>query len=747
MDKCEAAVNAFKKTDNAQRSIKATKGKTKLDNIMEPLREQRRKIATMPDSTAIQREEQLKAENEVARHYSEAGNAKPSTPERNEITTRLKEDPEVGEYLRSLNYNDYADLRAEIQGTFGGEQARIAEIKFREVKIDDITPRLQQQGLYTQTIQDALGTIKGEGAINQRNFEMMRGLDDLSTNGLDAIQTGTARQTYNKMSAQMGKPITNDIFATTIEKNFDTLIEKMETGGLGEKLFRKLPTTDELKMFDDIKTGKRTPDGSAYEASMRMLDKINSDGWTTLRGAIKPLDELESADKTAIAKELVNRWSIKRMVTSPKSVAATTFAIAFGVPAYIAVTGMWQQTQFENNMQFGKWSDDKTSNGLWNRFLSDDAIKAQELAKDAQQKWLQMYNFVTGIPIIGDWYKLQLETVGSYSMIAGFDNDAKLNIFGPLVDKGMAISDSSSPWGFRRATEEEMRSTYSNDPGKLFLNDNKWQDEHTPFTEKTGIFTKTGKELTPTQAMKLYYAENGKFGASGSFDELEDESTMKAVREYGRKNDKSGQKTGTGQTTYTKAQIPTMDELVSQGLKCEGKNCTAEVYNRLLNLGWTIYEDPITGKPAWAQTQREIPKDATGNPVKILNQALPGTIDLTPITGGGGGGGSSSESDSETGRQSQVRKQVAEGEKSVDQEYVNAISKEGVPDIKKAKEDNVGISELAKNNRAGTSTAIKKYVKENVDDMDKNDMDEAFEADSEATADALLEASSLDCTE
>jgi hypothetical protein len=728
-DECDRAVEAIQRLE----STKADSGRRTIDNIMSPIRSmiEEEKTATGARKTELQ--------NKIVSHYAEAGE-KEATKEKTDFTTAIKADNSVQTYIQKMGYDDYANFRSEVQRVFGGPQARITEIEFKNAKIPSITTRLQEKGLMTSTINDAFTTMKGEGILSEKNFNQLRELDELADKGLTTIQQGTARQTYKDMKATIGEPITNELFAHKIDNNLAELTRSYSESGLVDKLFRKTPTKDEWELFDKIASGKQIPNGASFEAVQKMLAKISADGWETIRGTIKPLDELDGPGQISVAKEMY-KSSLRGKLTSGRALVVDAATIALGPPAALGIWAMWQQTQFENNMQFGKWVDDKSSEGLWNRFLSDDAIEGQRMAKETQQSWLAAYEFITSIPIIGDFYKLQLNAMGSEAQVRGFDNDAKLNIFGPLVDKGMAVEDSSAPWGYSKNTN--MDETYKKDPSRLFKNDAGWIKEHTPWKGGSGIYRtgKQGRKLTALEAMALYYYDKGENNVELSkmgltFDDTGDETTMNMVREFGKENDTT--KTPTKTTSETISPKYDATQLTDMGLTCNmGRTCTQEDVDKNIMNGWRVIKDPITGKATWNQP---------GDPLKGAEVLLGSGTDIDEVNIAyvkrSDSGGGSDDSSGETGRQKQIREAVKRKEIEVNQEYVQSISKNGKVDLTKAKDDGVSIIETAKINRAASVAAIGDRMKDMKKEgkIDKQEYDDMEEVDEQKAMESLLDA-------
>ena len=133
------------------------------------------------------------------------------------------------------------NLREELSDVYGGATARMAEKTFKGEKIPAISERLNKVGLYTDSIDAALTTMKGEGILSASDFNKLRALDDLSKTGLDAIKTGEARDLYSSMKSGMGEQLTNEIFSLKIEKNLEEIANKTKLASFADKKTGKTP--------------------------------------------------------------------------------------------------------------------------------------------------------------------------------------------------------------------------------------------------------------------------------------------------------------------------------------------------------------------------------------------------------------------------------------------------------------------------------------------------------------------------
>lgn len=723
----------------ATTTAKAARGKTTIDAAMEPVR---KLVEEEKTATGITKE---KLKSELVKHYAESAEKK-MTPEKEKLTTDLLTDSDVKAYVGQLDYDDYSSLRAEIQGIFGGPQARLVEMEFRNAKIPAIVSKLEENGRYTPSIKNAISDIMGEGILSEKNLGKMRELENVAKNDLDDIWQGTSRQTYERMKYTLGETITNELFAMRISDSLNAVMEMTaDTGKVSEALGRKL-STDEWKMFDDIEKGKRKADANAFEASVKMIQKLSQSDLDIIRGTIKPLEELDGPSRTAVIQKLNDKWSTTKKAAV---VAGTIGAFAWGIGVLLPdKLNNWGQFGLTNAAEmsalFGQFDKDVSVDRLlqlW--FPAGDRKTAMELWLKSAKTYIGWMETIYSIPIIGDWYK-SMTMVGYTSAIGSLGNfDTKMT---ELKNKGLAIEDKTTLSGWRETTLKEKQEFYRKDLSAYFGLDADAQKKYSIWNDKTGIYKKgkSGAELTPLQAMAAYYYAQGQYNIQLSdygltSGDVSDESMMIEVNKYGEKYGikETTLPTGSGSASSSNA----YEKAIENAMKREGLTREQAIRNVEAEVKFMGERDGMTREDA--------------------------LLKLTGIGGGsrsgGGSGGSSSSSRSDessyeydekkseksktikampSASQQQSLNQVKRGEKELSYEDVNALKVEGKVDIKTAKENGITISDLAAKDKEATVGGFGTYAEQMKEEkkIDKSDWNQMKTENKDAAREALRSA-------
>ena len=718
-------------TSSATTTAKAARGKTTIDNAMEPVR---KLVEEEKTATGITKE---KLKNELVQHYAESAEKK-MTPEKEKLTTDLLTDSDVKAYVGQLDYDDYSSLRAEIQGIFGGPQARLVEMEFRNAKIPTIVTKLEETGRYTPSIKNAISDIMGEGILSEKNLGKMRELENIANGNLGDIAAGTSRQTYERMKYALGDQITNDLFAMKIEENFNKIQQLYDDTGKTSKLFGKRLSDEELQMFEDISKGKRKADANAFEASVKMLEKLSQNDLDMIKGAIKPLEELDGPSRSAVIQKLNDKWSTTKKATA---VAGTIGALVWGA-------GVWLPDKLNNWGQFGLTNAAEMS-ALFGQFDKDVSVDRllqlwfpEGERKTAMELWLKSAKTYIGwmetiysIPIIGDWYK-SMTMVGYTSAIGSLGNfDTKMT---DLKNKGLATEDKTTVSGWRETTLKEKQEFYRKDLSAYFGLDSDAQKKYSIWNDKTEIYKKgkSGAELTPLQAMAAYYYAQGQYDIQLSdygltSGDVSDESMMIEVNKYGEKHDISETTipSGSGATTTSGA----YEKAIENAMKREGLTREQAIRNVDAEIKFMGDRDGMSREDA--------------------------LLKLTGVGGGSGSGGGSSSRSSESSyeydeKKSETKKampsasqqqslnQVKRGEKELSYEDVNALKVDGKVDIKTAKDNGITISDLAAKDKEATVGGFETYAEQMKEDkkIDKSDWTQMKAEDKDAAREALRSA-------
>ena len=83
-------------------------------------------------------------------------------------------------YVNSMSIDDFSTLRMELQSTFGGPQARLLEIQFKDAKTAALANELEKVGKYTDAVKQELSDMKARGILSDADMNMLRGLEKLN---------------------------------------------------------------------------------------------------------------------------------------------------------------------------------------------------------------------------------------------------------------------------------------------------------------------------------------------------------------------------------------------------------------------------------------------------------------------------------------------------------------------------------------------------------------------------------------
>lgn len=730
---------------------KATRGKETFDAIMKPIRDAKEaeKTATGAEKTKLM--------DEIHSHYAEGkkGN-EPVTPATSAISKAIQANSDVKAYIHSMSVNDFGKARSEIQTTFGGEQARMMEMQYKDAKLGSLENALSSSGKGTPSLTDEIATIRSRGILSDSDLNKMRGMEEILNMGDDAFAKGKARSTYNSLSNKLGDNIAQDIFERKISDNLDKINDKTGTQNILDTAFGKSLSGDEKKVLEDYANGKLKPDANTFETTAAMLRKMDQSTLSAIQKAVEPLDELQFGAKRSVY-EKASQSNIGK--AWDKTGKAAKGALALGTAALTVLYGipqslLWYATSTQTNFgemnglyeQFGV--EDKTASEIDKLLLEDkDLARINEFLSNmfgAENKL--PYSLFLSIPIYGDYVR---------SYLADGMNDARDSIganferlFEKLEERGLVTGDNSE-LGFRRTTDEERKAMFAKTPDKLFENDADFINKYAPWKDSTGAF-KGEKELTPAQAMALYYGKTDSYGKLGiGYDDARNNALMNAVRDYGKEHDMKTRETTTSTEIPTAkgASTVTEDDLYRTAIEQRMKK-----YNETEEKAKVVVDRELTG----------LMTKNGGDSVAALAQMTGTTVkgDYRAKSSGGSGGGSGGGSESETsttkkysGEVAMIAKQIADNRPVTYQEkskLIDGYSNDGKVDIKKLKEDTneeMSITDMAAVSKEKTVNGFGDYAKNmksgkgdaGQQEKNKRDIDQMMQEDKEKTGKAMLE--------
>ena len=719
------------------RTPSAEKGKTTLDNILSETRDLKKRELTATG------DEKQRIISELATHYSEAGE-KGTTLAKTNLTNSIIANSDVHEYINTMSIDDYSNLRMELQTTFGGPQARLLEIQFKDAKTASLTRELTELGKYTDAVKQELSDMKGRGILSDADLDMLRGLEDFKTFDDTTITTGTARKTYTDLKKSVGENIASETFGNKIAKDIETILDETKNPTVKQRIFKQLPNEEETKLMTDITNGNHVPDANTFEAINKILDKVSDSGWNTIRGTISPLNELDGATRTKIMQQTSKSLPSKIKDAIPWK---TLGFAAIGVPTIFAVWAMQAQSGYENYFQFSSWTGKSTKDQVTG-FV--DRMKELEDKLIAVDRALEVYNFLTTIPFgIGEYYKyaIGISEFGLDSVYSDFNKTIQ-----ELLGKGLVKEDKSKRSGYSKAEYDDQVKIFKDDPTKLFQNDATFVGKFSDlWGEHTNVFGNDGKELTSTQVTALYLnikegkgldkklVESSGIGQNeiGEYTGLEATTTKNAILEWGDKN----LKTPNENTTETKTEestLPTMDALNQGKLNCgSGTQCTTEYIKNMKKNGFRIYQKD-DGTLIWARPN-EISKVCEN--CKVISAPIEEIQESS-----GGSGGSTEESKSTS-----TRDEYIEGiRKSKDRSYEekqkisdDAINREENY-VESMEEAGMSKTEASTLNKVAFKQSTAEYVKKNAETMSVDDIKEMQSIEKDETAKGLYATISCD---
>ena len=753
-DYCDGLSNLANKVDprGQQYTTKTTqdtaegRGKALLDEILSETRtlKKREALATGTEKQAIV--------TELASHYSEAGE-KTSTSAKTRLTENIIANSDVQAYINKMSIDDFSSLRMELQSTFGGPQARLLEIQFKNAKTASLATELEALGKYTDAVKQELSDMKARGILSDADMNMLRGLEKLKTFDDNLIKAGTAKQTYANLKSSVGETITQEIFANKITKNIEEITDITKNPTLTEKyVFKTTPTTKEKQLIKDFASGAITPNANTYEEIATLLEKVSKNGWDAVKEAVAGTEELTSAERTGIISK-VKRSTLDKISGTGKAtvtVAGLVLAAAIGIPQGL----LWFATSTPTNVaemtglyeQF-KTGDDKT-NSIISKLLNPTTMQN---INNFLQNWAPDNLFekpplslLLAIPWYGDVY-LRGYIEGPIRDNFNGIQDNFNRIFKDLESKGL-VTKCSTTLGYCTSTEDERTEFYKKNMNVLMDRDAEFvKDElnrmYKNLPTMSGIYGKGG-ELTSEQAIVLYMRATGQIDDATTekltgldtsevkeYVGIEATTTKNAILNWGEKNIGIATTKSTGGTGTTK--MWTANELGESGLSCGRGACTEEYIKNMRKNGFGIYQKK-DGTMTWARSE-----EAEGDWTEI--SAATGGISTGSTSRKGGSSKSSyintiRENMKEGGEVSDEEKQtVATAAIESDENYIESMKEVGVKP-----------TEANKLNQIAFREAIPEYVTKNVKEMSKEEIIEMAAINKEQTGKGLLE--SMECS-
>jgi hypothetical protein len=729
------------------RNTAAEKGKSLMDEILSETRTLKTKeaLATGAEKQAIV--------TELASHYSETGE-KTSTLAKTRLTENIIANSDVQAYINDMSIDEFSSLRMELQSTFGGPQARLLEIQFKNAKTESLTKELEELGKYTDAVKQELSDMKARGILSDADLRMLRGLENLKTFDDSLIKAGTAKQTYANLKSSVGETITQEIFATKIAKNIDEITDITKNPTMTEKyVFKTVPTEKEKQLMKDFLSGATTPNATTYEEITALLEKVSKNGWDAFRGALSGTDELTSSERMGVMGKVKSSLWDKASSTGKAviTVAGIALTALVGIPQGL----LWFATSTPTNIaemtglyeQF-KTGDDKTDN-IISKLLN---TKTMENINNFLKSWSAEsilgkppYSLLLAIPWYGEYLRGIWETPIKENSNAISDNFNR--IFSDLESMGL-VHKCSSQLGYCTSTEEERTEFYKKNMTALMGRDadfvrSELSRMYKELPKMSGIYGKGG-ELTRDQAIILYMRATGQIDDATTekltgLDTTEikeytgiDATTIKgAILAWGEENIGISTTEKTSETTPKTTQMWTAEELGKSGLSCGRGACTEEYITNMKKNGFGIYQKK-DGTIVWSRLE-----EAEDDWTEI--SAATGEISTRSKSKGGSSSTSSyintiRENMKSGGEVSDEEKQtVANNAIASNKNYIESMNEVGVKP-----------TEANKLNQIAFREAIPEYVKKNVKDMSKEEVLEMVAINKEQTGKGLMEA--IECT-
>lgn len=718
------------------------RGKTLLDEILSETRtlKKREALATGTEKQAIV--------SELASHYSEAGE-KTSTAAKTRLTENIIANSDVQAYVNAMSIDDFSSLRMELQSTFGGPQARLLEIQFKNAKTATLATELETLGKYTDAVKQELSDMKARGILSDADMNMLRGLEKLKTFDDNLIKQGTAKQTYANLKSSVGETITQEIFASKITKNIDEITDITKNPTFTEKyVFKTTPTTKEKQLIQDFLSGATTPNANTYEEIATLLGKVSQDGWDVFKGAVSGTDELIATERAGVLGKVKSSLWDKASKTTKTTAGIATAALALfvGLPqgllwyAISPPTNLAEMTGLYEQFKTG----DDTTNSIMLKLLDTTTMsninKYLTNWKPDSLFGKPPFSLLFAIPWYGDYIRRYIEepTIDNFDGIS--DNFRRM--FVDLETMGL-VTKCSSTLGYCTSTEEERTAFYKNNLDALMDRDAKFvkgelDRMYKDLPTMSGIYGKGG-ELTSQQAIVLYLRATGQIDDATTekltgLDTSEvkeyvgiDATTTKGeILTWGEKNIGIAATDTTGTT-----RMWTAEELGESGLSCGRGACTEEYITNMRKNGFGIYQKK-DGTMVWSRS------DEAESDWEEISAATGGIS-----TGSTSRGGSSSKSSyintirenmKSGGEVSDEEKQTVATEAiGSDENYIESMNEVGVKP-----------TEANKLNQIAFREAIPEYVTKNVKDMSKEEIIEMSAINKEQTGKGLLE--SMKCS-
>jgi hypothetical protein len=556
----------------------------------------------------------------------------------------------------------------------------------------------------------------------------------------------TARGEYDKLTRELGRENADTIFSNKLLKDIQQIDEEVARSDKGERLILGQDLNkQENQLLNDLMYGKKpTPDD--VKSIQNILNKISPEGWNRLRVPLRRMQTLERSSVEGIAQK-ANKSLVDKITGTSKGamgVAAFALTIFYAIPQSL----LWFGTSTPTNIAEMTGLYEQFKQGKEDTQTLIDKILTQESMQQINEYLLHWgnlletppYSIFLSIPLYGDyisWYIKKPLDSNAIAVKANFNR-----MFIDMKNVGL-VKEANNAIGYETTTNEEKIAIYSGDPSILFGNDGGWVKKYGDqiWGENSGIVDPiTGKTLSGTEAMMLYYNYNGdgiadyttlgKLGGSiqADADKIQQNypNTYDDIMKFGKEHDR--QTTEQQATTQTPGTI-TPEARAWMG-SMNGMGLSQEQIDTNISLGRSAVPDGRGGY-----------KWEGGAP---RGTELPGGT-----AGSGGGSGSRTGTTVTLDKQYTPREEAAiktlreksslsdtEKEAGIKAIATKETKEDAIEKVKEATGEKLTLKEIVK---VTGDNSLKPYVKKNLGSLSKDVIKEAARINKEETANAILE--------
>lgn len=313
------------RTSSSLISSVAEEGKKKVDSILDPLR------TLEAEGERVKATDSVRS-TEIGKEITSYGeNTAPNSPGQ-KFNAMLTGDPQVEEYIGTLDSETYSAMHEQIQNWFGGEIGtkgafgRNWELAYKQARGKFVEKTLTDEGKLTPAIKTELTKMRAEGMLQRNDIPMLDGLMWLKDFDKNTITTDNVYNVVNKIRKEMGDGIASE-FAENIIKEKAAKIDE----GFANGTYKWASKQDE-KAIKEIKAGKYPTTSSdklseTVDVTLQIFGRLDDKTQNAMELASKTFGTLKPKEQETVLKDMMGGV---KFGTKTKALAGTFGLVVVG---------------------------------------------------------------------------------------------------------------------------------------------------------------------------------------------------------------------------------------------------------------------------------------------------------------------------------------------------------------------------------------------------------------------------------